>query len=578
MDRRFDSRVLIRLAVFVAVFVAPYHTFAAGRPNIVIIMADDMGYSDAGCYGSEIATPNLDRLAANGLRYTQFYNTARCCPTRASLLTGLYPHRAGMGWMTGGPRPHPGYRGTLSHDAVTIAEVLRPAGYATYMSGKWHVTADENPDRPKDNWPRQRGFDRYYGIIKGGGSYFDPATLTRDNTPITPDSDPEYRPDRYYLTDAIADQAARFIREHAQQSADKPFFLYCAFTSPHWPLHALEEDIAKYRGRYDVGYEAIRTARFERMKKLGVIAPDAELSPAPDRWEDVENKAWEARCMEVYAAQIDRMDQGIGRILDALRETGQFDNTLVLFLQDNGACAEDMGREIHEERMRRTTTQPMKPTDLQLSVFPAYTRDGRPIRDGTSVMPGPANSFIAYGRGWATVSSTPFREYKHWVHEGGISTPLIAHWPAGLRRRGELEHTPGHLIDLMPTCVELAGAEYPRRKGDREVPPAAGVSLLPTFRGEPLRRTEPIFFEHEGNRAVRDSEWKLVAKGAQGPWELYNIRTDRSELHDVAADHPERVRAMAAAWETWARENQVLPLGAYQRRGGQQQRARSQPR
>jgi arylsulfatase A-like enzyme len=534
---------------------------AAPRPNIVIILADDMGFSDAGCYGSEIDTPNIDSLAAHGIRFTQFYNTARCCPTRACLLTGLYPHQAGMGHMTGTTTTQPGYRGELSHDAVTIAEVLKTAGYATYMTGKWHVTSNEDPDKPKDNWPMQRGFDRYYGTIKGGGSYYDPATLTRDNTPITPESDKEYRPQHFYYTDAIGDQSARFIREHHDRARDSPFFMYVAFTSPHWPLHAPADAVAKYKGKYDCGYEPIRAARFERMKAMGLIDSKWELSPAPQTWEEQKNKEWEARCMEVYAAQIERMDQNIGKIANALRQTNQLGSTLILFLQDNGGCAEDMGRFAAEKRMKLAATQPMKPDQLQLAVYPMHTRDGRPILNGPVVMPGPDNSFIAYGRNWANVSNTPFREYKHWVHEGGISTALIAHWPAGISRHGELENQPGHLIDLMPTCAELAGATYPATDANgKPILAMQGVSLVPAFGGSALERKAPIFFEHEVNRALRMGQWKLVAKGLDGAWELYDMQKDRTEMHDLAGEQPQRVKELAAMWDNWARQSNVLPM------------------
>ena len=420
------------------------------RPNIVVIMSDDMGYSDAGCFGGEIRTPNIDRLAAQGLRFTQFYNTARCCPTRASLLTGLYPHQAGVGHMTWKKMDLPGYRSDLSLHAPTIAELLKPAGYATYMTGKWHVTWNDLPDKPRENWPRQRGFDRFYGMITGSGSYYDPRMLVRDLTPISPAGDTEYQPKQYYFTDAIADQSVGYIRGHRESRKDEPFFLYVAFTSPHWPLHAPAETIAKYKGKYDAGYEAIRTARFERMKAMGLIDPKWKLSPPPAKWSDQEHQAWEARCMEVYAAQIDRMDQGIGKILEALATAGQLENTLILFLHDNGGCAESNGR---TPGTPKADANPPghKLTDPQWMSRPRMTRDGRPIRSGPKVMPGPDDTFIAYGQNWANVSNTPFREYKHFVHEGGISTPLIAHWPAGIKRRGEFERTPGHLIDIAAT-------------------------------------------------------------------------------------------------------------------------------
>ena len=361
----------------------------APRPNIILIMSDDMGFSDLGCYGSEIHTPNLDQLAATGLRFTQFYNTARCCPTRACLLTGLYPHQAGMGHMTGASKGR-GYEGDLSPHAVTIAQALKPAGYATYAVGKWHVTRFTRPDGPKDNWPLQRGFDHFYGTITGAGSYYDPTTLTRDNTYITPLNDPEYKPARFYYTDAITDNAVKFLREHHGAAPGQPVFMYVAYTAAHWPMHALPEDIAKYKGKYDQGYEPIRQARFERMKKLGLIDPNWDLSPQAGDWDAVQHKAWEARCMEVYAATIDRMDQGIGRIVEELRQEGQLNDTLIFFLQDNGGCAEDMGRrDVHAWHLEGV--KPMAPDELQPHIWPPMrTRDGRPVLGGPAVMPGAA--------------------------------------------------------------------------------------------------------------------------------------------------------------------------------------------
>jgi arylsulfatase len=531
------------------------------RPNIVIIMSDDMGYSDARCFGSEIDTPNIDRLAQDGLRFTQFYNTSRCCPTRASLLTGVYPHQAGVGHMTWKQLDLPGYRSDLSKHTPTIAELLKSAGYGTYMAGKWHVTFNDLPNKPRDNWPRDRGFDRFYGMITGSGSYYDPRMLVRDDTPMSPAGDAEYKPEHYYFTDAIADQSVRYIKEHQASHADQPLLLYTAFTSPHWPLHAPAETIAKYKGKYDAGYEAIRAARFERMKGLGLIDPKWELSPAPQPWADVKNKEWEARCMEVYAAQIDRMDQGIGKIIDALKETGRLDNTLILFLHDNGGCDENNGRTAGRPK-KDANPQPHAATDTQWMSRPYITRDGRPVRSGPKVMPGPDDTFIAYGRNWANVSNTPFREYKHYVHEGGISTPLIAHWPVGIARKGETEREPGHLIDIVATCVQLAGATFPKEFHGGPTVPLQGVSFAPLFAagGKPTPRGKPIFFEHEGNRAVRDGRWKLVAKGVKGAWELYDIDADRTEMHDLAASQPDRVKQMADAWQRWAQASNVLPL------------------
>jgi arylsulfatase len=506
----------------------------APRPNIIIIMADDMGYSDAGFMGSEIDTPNLNHLAKEGVLFTQFYNTSRCCPTRASLMTGLYPHQAGMGHMNWQQFDLPGYQAQISFHTPTIAEVLKPAGYETYMSGKWHLTLEDAADSPRDDWPRQRGFDHYYGTIIGSGSYFDPQMLVRENTVITPSTDPEYHPEKFYYTDAIADQSIRDIKEHHQQSPDKPFFLYVAFTSPHWPLHALESDIAKYKGKYDGGFKPIREARYKKEKELGIIDPNWELSPQNQAWSDVKHPKWEARCMEVYAAQIDRMDQNIGKIIDALKSTGQLDNTLLFFLQDNGACAETTGR------------------------GPKPPRKG--MHGGPKYMPGPADTFIAYGKSWANVSDTPFKEYKHFVHEGGISTPLIAHWPAGIKRQGVMERQPGHLIDIMATCIDVSGAQFPKEFAGGKTTPLPGVSLVPAFDGKPLGRQSPLFFEHEGNRAMRDGKWKIVATGQKAPWELYDMQSDRSEMHDLASQYPDRVKEMSDQWQAWAKASQVLPM------------------
>jgi len=552
---------------FVAAMIASTATVhAAQRPNIIVILADDIGYSDIGCYGGEIQTPNLDALAKNGLRFTQFYNTARCCPTRAALLTGLYPHQAGVGHMVN-DSGHDGYRGELNRRCVTIAEVLRPAGYSTYMAGKWHVTRNTHvkPDGPKDSWPIQRGFDRYYGTIVGAGNYFDPAMLTRDNTCITALTDSEYRPKSYYYTDALADETVRFIRECHERTPQKPFFVYLAFTAAHWPLHALEEDIAKYRGKYDAGYEPIRRARLEKMKQVGLLDPKWQPAPLKGDWASVSNKAWEARCMEVYAAQIDRMDQGIGRVVEELRRQGTLDNTLIFYMQDNGGCAEGVGRG-RQARPRRPVEA--RPADYVFTNHRMpHTRDGRPYRVGPDAMPGPEDTYIAYGEAWANVSNTPFREYKHWTHEGGVSTPLVVHWPKGIAssRLGKLESQPGHLIDIMATCVEIAGAKYPRVMGTNSIRPMEGVSLVPAFRGKSLGRKNPIFWEHEANRAVRDGRWKLVAKENK-PWELYDIQNDRTERHDLASAEPKRARELAAQWDAYAARANVLPLGGWRDR------------
>ena len=527
------QRVQLALALLLWPLHAASTAAADTRPNIIVILGDDIGYSDIGCFGGEIATPNLDSLAAGGLRFTQFYNTARCCPTRASLLTGLYPHQAGVGYMTD-RAPYSAraminewYSGDLRADTATLGEVLRGDGYATYAVGKWHVTKDIEEGQSQHNWPLQRGFDRFYGVIPGASNFFTPAHLSRDNTRIQYDADPEYPAEDFYLTDAFNDHAVRFVNEHAKQQGTKPFFMYLAHTAAHWPMHARPRDIAKYRGKYDDGYTPIRRARFERMQKLGIIDGSWRLSPQFGDWDKVQRKAWEARCMEVYAAMIDNMDQGIGRLLAALRANGQFENTLILYLQDNGACAETIGR-------------------------------NPPAAKGPAPMPGPAETWIGYGEAWANVSSTPFRLYKHFVHEGGIGTPLIAHWPLGIEREGELEHQPGHLIDIMATVVDVANGTYPSERDGTKIQPMEGRSLVPAFSGDTIQR-EAIFWEHEGNRALRIGDWKLVAKGAGGPWELYNMKRDRTELNDLASAQPERVKEMVATWERWAERTHAVP-------------------
>ncbi|MGJ8725161.1 MAG: arylsulfatase [Roseibacillus sp.] len=533
------------------------------RPNIILIMSDDMGFSDLGCYGGEIESPNLDRLAIGGLRFSQFYNTGRCCPTRASLLTGLYPHQAGIGHMMAN-YGLPQYQGFLNDECLTIAEALRPAGYRTSMSGKWHVTPDKGPDGPQHNWPLQRGFEKFYGTIHGAGSFFDPNSLTRENTYITPENDPVYQPEgTWYYTDAISDNAVMFLEEHFKESPGEPFFQYIAYTAAHWPMHALPEDIAKYKGKYDQGYTPIYEARLKKMKKLGLIDPNWKIPGPVGTWSKVKNKEWESACMEVYAAMVDNMDQGIGRIIETLEKNGQLNNTLILFLQDNGGCAETFGRGKLEgplERPKTPTLKPMGRDELQPDMVPKQSREGFPLRRGTGVMPGPPETQVGYGKNWANVSNTPFREYKHWVHEGGIATPLIAHWPQGIKKTNTWCNEPSHLIDFMATCLDLAKADYPKDKI-----PVEGVPLTPAFAGKSLLRPQPLFWEHEGNRAVRDGEWKLVAKGVKSKWELYNIIDDRTEMNNRAEELPERTKIMAAQYEEWAQERGVVPFNSWKK-------------
>lgn len=523
------------------------------RPNIVLIMSDDMGYSDIGCYGGLINTPVLDGLAANGLRYTQFYNTARCCPSRAALLTGVYQHQAGIGHMvnTSGTDA---YDGDLSMNAVTIAEVLQQAGYATYMSGKWHVTPyrpeEENPT--KENWPLQRGFDKFFGTIHGAGSFYDPNSLSRDNTFIVPSND-------FYYTDAISDNAVSFIENHNQET---PFFLYIPYTAAHWPMHAKPQDIAKYKGKFDAGWDALRMQKYAKMLQLGLIKPEWKLTDKDDilNWDKTKNKLWYSSLMEVYAAMIDNMDQGIGRIMGTLENKGFKDNTLIFFLQDNGGCAEEFGFresiEPNHKDVAADTMRPMGKDELQTQMVPRYTRDGKPVLSGIGLEPGGADTYLGYGKPWANASNTPFRMYKHWVHEGGIATPLIVHWPAGIASKNEFRNAPGHLIDIMATCVDVADAIYPKNYKQRSIIPLEGKSLKPSFANKPLEE-RALFWEHEGNKAVRLGNYKLVSKwnkNAEYTWELYDMNTDRSETIDLSDKMPEKVQELERIWLAWAKK------------------------
>jgi len=518
---------------------------ARKKPNIVLILNDDMGYSDIGCYGGEIDTPNLDRLAAGGLRFSQFYNTARCSPSRASLLTGLHPHQTGIGILTYDFGPE-GYAGNLNKQCVTIPQALKAGGYRAYMSGKWHVAG--NLVRPTDAWPLQRGFDEFFGTIIGAGSFYDPNTLTRGNENIEHEA---ARDQEFFYTDAISDQAVDYIREHQRLYPGQPFFEYVAYTAPHWPLHAHDEDIAKYRGRFDQGWDTLRAERLRRLVQSGILKDSWPLSgrdPSQPEWSEAEEKAWLLRCMEVYAAQIDRMDQGIGRILAALEETGQLDNTLVIFLSDNGACAEDIPEGVTVDELVNN-----------LMIAKSHTRAGEPVRFGNnpSIMPGPEDTYQSYGTAWANLSNTPFRLYKHWIHEGGIATPLIMHWPAGIADRGGIRHSPGYLPDIMATLLDVTGVPYPAQWEGNDIAPLEGHTLRPVFQAETDSRP-PMFWEHEGNAAVRIGKWKLVKKYPE-PWELYDMDADRTELQNLAQVHPDRVREMAALYDEWAARCGVIP-------------------
>ena len=496
-----------------------------GRPNIIVILVDDMGFSDIGCYGGEIATPHLDHLAARGIRFTQFYNTGRCCPTRASLLTGLYSHQAGVGHMTA-DSGLPGYVGHLNRQCVTLGEVMQTAGYFTIMTGKWHVGAKDPAW-----WPSRRGFDRTYACPEGGGFYVQVKkgrSIVR-NGKVIHDADHPL-PEGWYSTDAWTDEAIGYIDEAVK--AAKPFFVYLAHNAPHFPLQAPPADIERYRRRYLAGWDQLRRSRYGDQVTSGLIEKRWALSPRDDGitpWDDVDAERRDRmdHIMAIYAATVDRMDKSVGRLVQALEQRGVLENTLLLFLSDNGGNAES---------------------------GPWGRAEGKgPL--------GSAASSVFCGKSWANAQNTPFRYYKHYVHEGGIATPLIAHWPAGIPkdRHGAFERQPGHLIDIMATCVDLAGATYPKTFKDHEITPMQGVSLAPAFQGKALGRTEPIYWEHEGNRAIRLGKWKLVARGAGGDWELYDTDADRSELHNLADQHPDRVKEMADQWETFARKAHVLP-------------------
>lgn len=518
---------------------------AGRRPNIILILADDMGFSDLGIMGSEIRTPNIDSMARNGVLLSSMYNAARCCPTRAALLTGLYPHKAGLGHM-GADLGTPAYQGYLRTDAATIAELLHPIGYRTLMAGKWHVGGDlyENKIIDVDKWPigtlkhpspRQRGFDRFYGIMDGVTSYFSPWCIVEDEKcKAVPPTD-------FYFTDAITDKAIGMMEESVADR--KPFFLYLAHAAPHWPLQAPPSDIAKYENVYAKGWDATRTARHEEMLARGVLQHKWAISPrdhdAP-AWGDVKFTDWEASRMAVYAAQIDRMDQQIGRVLTALQRLGQNENTMVLFFSDNGGCAELM-RE-----------------DGWAQYYPNVTNDGKKIRLGNipNLPPGSEQTFMSYELPWANVSNTPFRLFKHWVHEGGISTPLICQWPERIAK-GRIAHAPCHVVDIMPTILEAAGASYPTELAGRALQNHDGESLMHLLQGRPWERQQSINWEHEGNAAARVGQFKLVRKFNE-PWELYDMEVDRTELHDLGVNNKQLLNKLVREYQGWAQSVGVI--------------------
>jgi len=541
------------LAVFTGLGLSA-HAQKDKRPNVIVILADDLGYSDLGCYGGEIQTPNLDKLAGNGLRFNSFYNAGRSCPTRASLLTGLYQHQAGIGHMTFNQHK-PGYQGTLTHNAVTIAEVMKAAGYNTGMIGKWHVA--ETPLKPdqrqwlahqvfhddfadKKNYPVNRGFNNFHGIIYGVVNYFDPFSLVDGEEPI------RTVPNDYYITQAFSDSAVSYVNKYA--SEDKPFFLYLSYTAPHWPLHALPEDIAKYENTYKVGWEKIRNDRYSRIKDLKIFGNMNDfLSPRQfnDRWEDNPTQEWDARAMAVHAAMVDRMDQGIGQLIEALGRNGQLNNTLILFLSDNGCSNEDC--------------QNYSPGDNDR---PDMMRNGDPIiyPKKKEVLPGPENTYASVGAKWANVLNAPFRFWKAKSTDGGICTPLIVHWPEGLKyNKGGITDQRGHVMDIMATCIDLAKAQYPKEYNGNKIIPMEGKSLIPVLTKGKRDGHEYLGFEHQKEKAfISKDAWKIVQQGNKA-WELYNLNTDRTEVRDMAAAHPDRLKEMIDQYSKWAERALVVP-------------------
>ncbi len=516
----------VRPAALCVLLVSP---MMSAPPNIVVILVDDMGWSDLGAYGGEIETPNIDALAKGGVRFTQFYNMARCCPTRAALLTGLYPHQAGVGHMVNDDRI-PSYQGYLNDRSVTLAEALRPAGYTTLMTGKWHVGSAPG------QWPLDRGFDRFWGTPSGGGVYFKDTLETRPEVFFVDGAKRVEPPDDLYVTATFTDRAIGFVDE-AVTRTKKPFFLYLAHIAPHWPLQAKPADIAKYAGRYDLGWDAVREKRFARQKEMGLVARDAVLSPRDPQakpWSEMPAAARKdlAHRMEIYAAQIDCIDQNVGRLVAKLKQLGQFENTLILFLSDNGCSAEG--------------------------------GPGGFSRGQAGAPFGTGRSYASAGLEWANAANTPFRKYKITTHEGGIATPFIAHWPAGIRGKNEVRHQVGHVIDLMPTLVELAGAAYPKSRDGRSILPPEGRSLVPALTGPGGAGERPLFWEHQGNKAVRHGDWKAVAEG-RGPWALYDVRTDRIEMRNLAAQNPDKLRELTALWQEWAARCGVWELDELQK-------------
>ena len=522
-------------------------------PNILLVVTDDLGYSDLGCFGSQIETPNIDKLASNGVVFSQFYNGARCCPSRASLLTGLYAHQAGIGHMTE-DRGTPAYSGDLSNNAVTIAEVLQEAGYFTAMAGKWHITLNTSADGSKANWPLQRGFDRFYGTLPGHGSFYDPAGLIDGNTPIKAAGD-------FYYTEKITAKTKEFIRE--AKSQDKPFFMYVAHPAPHYPLHARQKVIEKYRGKFSMGWDQLREQRYNNLVQKGLIDAKWKLPERDEQsipWEEEKEKSFQENRMEVFAAMIDHVDQSIGDIIQTLKETGEYENTVIFFLSDNGGSAEG----------HRDGTIERWGTPWKSKVIPERTRNGEKVIAGdfpNLPLGGPA-TYGSYGVRWANVSNAPFRLHKSWLHEGGISTPFIMHWPKGLKQKGITQQV-GHIIDLMPTVAAITGADYPITYKNHKIPSPEGQNLVNLI-NNPIPKSRTLCWEHEGNRAIREGKWKLVSEypgtwstvrkyETQGKWELYDMDEDRTELNNLAEQYPEKVKELNAKWQNWAQRVGVIP-------------------
>ncbi|MFO8002475.1 MAG: arylsulfatase [Marinilabilia sp.] len=507
---------------------------ATERPNIMIIMTDDMGYSDIGCYGGEIETPNIDKLAHEGVRFTQMYNSARCCPTRASLLTGHHPQQAGID----------GMGVNLNMNTPTIAEILKEEGYHTGMTGKWHLSEtqpledhdeqlqwlanrkDHGPFSPLEYYPSNRGFDDHWGVIWGVVNFFDPFSLVHNEEPI------REVPEDFYMTDFITDKSIDLIEDYSQD--ENPFFLYVAHTAPHWPLHALPEDIKKYEDTYTDGWEVLREERYERMIEMGLI--NRETYPLPENssgrsWADCDEKAYESACMAVHAAMIDRVDQGVGEIIRKLKETGQYENTIILVLSDNGASYE-RGYPPGFDR-------------------PAFTRDSVMIEYGAEE-PGPETTWNYIGDAWASASNTPFRYWKMESYEGGIATPFIVHWPAALKeQQNTINSGEAHVMDILPTCLEIAGADYPELANGEETNSPSGKSLLPLLFDEVETLHDTLCWEHQGGRAIRSGRWKMSALPDES-WELFDISSDKTETTDLSGEHPGKVDELNQAWENWA--------------------------